>query len=231
MSLAHRHGTALFLAVALAAIGIAALRSFGTRRGPALTVDRSAGEVRLRAIVQPTAMDRPLGVKGHHAIVWDGGRAARWALFRSMASDREVRAALESLGARPGENLTPETWNRREDPHNTEPDKRVEGTPVEVFVAWDGSEGRIPIDTLIAEKGMGRPTFDFHYGGNQRWQPEFKSGCIVCLYSCPGGAIGNRSKTIRDSVREGIVYASLPERLPKRGSSVTIILRPRLEAK
>ncbi|HYI11758.1 MAG TPA: YdjY domain-containing protein [Thermoanaerobaculia bacterium] len=183
-------------------------------------IDRVQREVRIPAVVQPGAMNRPFGVKGHHAIVWKGGRARVWALFVSPVSDRDVRAALESLGARPGENLTPATWTDRKEPGSREPDKRVAGTPVEVFVEWKGSP-RVPLAKLLAEEGN-EPRLDFRYGGNQRWQGQFKSGCIVCLYSCPGGAVGNHAHTIRDYVRDGVVYASRPERLPKGGTEVTI---------
>ncbi|MDP9191511.1 MAG: YdjY domain-containing protein [Acidobacteriota bacterium] len=186
-------------------------------------VDRARGEVRIPAKVQPHAMDRPFGVKGHHAVVWDGGLSKLWALFVSPVSDHDVRAALDSLGARRGENLTPATWNAREDPASSEPDKRVDGTKLEVFVEWGGK--RVPLAHLIAEEGSAAPNVDFRYGGNEAWQKEFHSGCIVCLYSCPGGAIGNHAHTIRDYVKDGVIYASRPERLPKAGSKVTIILK------
>lgn len=192
-------------------------------------IDRARNEVRITARVQPGAMDRPFGVKGHHAIVWKEGRSKTWALFVSETSDRDVRHALESLGAKPGENLTPATWNERENPKSPEPDKRVNGTPVEVFVEWKGSGGRVPLARLIGEKGHEPPRMDFRYGGNQSWQKDFKSGCIVCLYSCPGGAIGNHAHPIRDYVRDGVVYTAKREALPRAGTRVTIILKPRTE--
>lgn len=188
-------------------------------------VDRQRREVRITARVQPRAMSRPFGVQGHHAIVWKGGRAKTWALFVSDVSDRDVRTALQSIGARPGENLTPASWNERENPKSKEPDKRVAGTRVEVFVEWRGSGGRVPLARVLNEKGQPAPRLDFRYGGNQEYQPEFKSGCIVCLYSCPGGAIGNHAHPIRDYVRDGVVYSSLPGKLPKAGTTVTIIFK------
>lgn len=196
----------------------------GGAGGNGLVVDRHAREVRIPAIVQPHAMDRPFGVKGHHAIVWKGGRAKLWALFVADVSDHDVRVALDSLGARRGENLTPDTWNAREDESNREPDKRVEGSRVEVFVEWKGSP-RVPLASLLSEEGKPAPVVDFRYGGNERWQKDFKSGCIVCLYSCPGGAIGNHAHPIRDYVRDGVVYASRADRLPPSGTKVTIILK------
>jgi hypothetical protein len=179
--------------------------------------------VRFTATVQPGAMKRPFGVKGHHAVVWKGGTAHRWALFVSEASDRDVRAALDSLGAKRGENLTPDSWNARNDKRNPEPDKRVEGSRIDVYVEWNSR--RTPLGRVIQEKRKVAPQLDFRYGGNQRYQPEFKSGCIVCLYSCPGGAIGNHAHPIRDYVRDGVVYASVPERLPPAGTKVIIVLK------
>jgi hypothetical protein len=202
--------TLLFTAITLAA-------------SPKPVVDRARSEVRIPAVVQPHAMSRPFGVQGHHAIVWDGGKSKLWALFVSPVSDHDVRVALDSLGARRGENLTPATWNAREDPKSPEPDKRVEGSTIEVFVEWSGK--RVALAHLLAEEGIAAPNVDFRYGGNEAWQKEFHSGCIVCLYSCPGGAIGNHAHTIRDYVRDGVIYASRPERLPRAGTNVTIILR------
>ena len=193
----------------------------------ALVVDRAANEVRFTATVQPSAMSRPFGVQGHHAIVWSGGNAKKWALFVADASDYDVRAALDSLGAHRGENLTEDAWNARKDAANREPDKRVEGTPIDVYVAW--SNHRLPLSQLIAETNHASPLLDFRYGGNERWQKDFKSGCIVCLYSCPGGAVGNHAHPIRDYVRDGVVYSSIISKLPPDGTKVTIILKPRLE--
>jgi hypothetical protein len=192
-------------------------------RTSSLVTDAKHREVRLTATVQPNAMKRPFGVKGHHAIVWKGGRAHRWALFVSDASDHDVRVALDSLGAKRGENLTPDSWHKRKDEKSREPDKRVEGSRIAVYVEWKNR--RTPLGQLIHEKHRAAPQLDFRYGGNERYQEEFESGCIVCLYSCPGGAIGNHAHPIRDYVRDGVVYASVPERLPPAGSKVTIVLK------
>lgn len=188
-----------------------------------LTVHAPQREVRFTATVQPNAMARPFGVKGHHAIVWKGGKSHRWALFVSDASDHDVRVALDKLGAKRGENLTPDSWHQRENPRSAEPDKRVEGSRIGVYVEWN--KRRWPLGRLLKEKHKHAPQLDFRYGGNERFQKEFESGCIVCLYSCPGGAVGNRAHPIRDYVRDGVVYASVPERLPPSGTKVTIVLK------
>jgi hypothetical protein len=145
------------------------------------------------------------------------------ALFVSEASDHEVRVALDTLGAKRGENLEPDAWNARDVETNPEPDRRVEGSRIAVYFEWKNR--RTPLSRVIQEKKVSEPRLDFRYGGNERYQPEFQSGCIVCLYSCPGGAVGNHAHPIRDYVRDGVVYASVPERLPPAGSKVTIVLK------
>jgi hypothetical protein len=193
-----------------------------------LVLDRAHGEVRITATVQD-AMSRPFGVEGHHAVVWSGGGARKWALFVADASDHDVRIALDSLGAKRGENLSAESWNERDNEQSREPDKRVEGTPIDVFVEFGGA--RHSLAELIAEKDRRVPALDFRYGGNERFQKDFRSGCIICLYSCPGGAVGNHSHPIRDYVRDGVVYTSIAKRLPPKGTKITIVLKPRLEKK
>lgn len=213
------------IAVGLAAIALLLAR--GAQSKP--IVDQVHHEVRFTATVQPAAMQRPFGVEGHHAVVWKKGKSHWWALFAADESDHDVRKALDALGARRGENLTPDAWNKRDDPHSAEPDKRVEGTPVDVFVEWN--RVRVPLAELIREEHHASSQLDLRYGGNERYQAEFHSGCIVCLYSCPGGAVGNHAHPIRDYVRDGAVYTAIQERLPRAGTRVTIILKPRLEGR
>jgi hypothetical protein len=196
-----------------------------TTRPSQVAVDRARREIRFTATVQPGAMERPFGVKGHHAIVWKEGKSAMWALFQADASDQEVRRALDELGVRAGDNLTAETWTERDDPRSAAPAMRVDGARVAVLVEWEGSRGAIPLRDLITGHHGEHRKVDFRYGGNERFRKEFKSGCIVCLYSCPGGAIGNRSKTIRDYVNEGVVFEADKQRLPPRGTKVMIILK------
>jgi hypothetical protein len=51
---------------------------------------------------------------------------------------------------------------------------------------------------LVDSHGHG---LDRRFGGNKALAPEWKSGCIVCLYGRPGGKVSNRSYTIRDYVK------------------------------
>lgn len=92
--------------------------------------------------------------------------------------------------------------------------------------SWNGPEAaercRCP---KILERGK-PSSFDFRFGGNERFQKHFRSGCIICDYSCPGGAIGNRNRTIREEVKLGVIFTANERRVPKDGTEVMVIFRP-----
>src|SRR5258706_6679860 len=146
-------------------------------------VDREHREIRFTATVQPDAMAKWTGggVRGHHAITWRGGDAHDRALFVADASDHDVRAALDALGARRGENLTVQSWTARDDPKNPEPDKRVDGSAIDVFLEWDSH--RVALADAIPGKRHAPPHLDLRYRGNEPFLTDLHSGCIVCLYS------------------------------------------------
>jgi hypothetical protein len=62
-------------------------------------------------------------------------------------------------------------------------------------------------------------------GGHRANIPKWKSGCIACLYSCPGSKVGNAKSTVRDYVRNPERYRVRPGVLPADGTPVTIVLR------
>lgn len=195
---------------------------------PGLVVDRDRREVRIPAVAHPSHLSRFFVQPGHHAVVWQKGRAHYGALFESLVSDHDVRVALRALGGVAGENLTEATWNDRRKSESREPDKRVEGTGVDVFAEWAGSGGPVPLSQLILENG--KPSrFDFRFGGNEGFQKDFKSGCIVCDYSCPGGAIGNHNRTIREEQQLGEIFTVNRGRVPPDGTPVTIVVRLRIQ--
>lgn len=212
----------LLASALLAAVCVAARKT--SAGDDEIVVDEKRREIRFGAVVQPNAMTRPLGVEGHHAIVSRHGRASFWALFKADPDDLAIRRALERLGARAGENLPLETWTKREDPSDPRPSIRVDGSEVDVLVSWKG-RAAVPLSTLLIDRREDKGRLDFRYGGNERHRSEFRSGCIVCLYSCPGGAVGNRNETIRNWVEEGAVFSSRKDVLPRNGSRVTITIR------
>ncbi len=134
---------------------------------------------------------------GYHLIVWDEGGAADHSLFVASVSDVQVLDALESLGARPGNALTIDSWEDRNEPDAEAPDRMVRGPQVEIEFVLDNGTVLVLSDLLTDEGGRG---FDMRFGGHRDNIPEWHSGCVVCLYSCPGSKVGNASYTVRDFV-------------------------------
>ncbi len=175
-----------------------------------MLIDEQHRTITLLAEFRPGAFSgRWKTTPNYHAVVWKKGRAAREALFVARVDDRTFHRALETLGATPGNNLNAAVWDYRKNKNRPEPDTRIEGTPVEVSFWWPGLPGPLPLDSLLHDPG-GRG-FDFRFGGNLAMIPKWKSGCIVCLYSCPGSKVGNYQYTVRDYVQRTTHFQVRPE--------------------
>jgi hypothetical protein len=166
-----------------------------------------------------------MGMPGYHLIVWKDGRASMAALFRAEVTDTEVLNALERLGSKPGNALGMATWEERKDPKAKAPDKVIQGPPVEILVRVPGRAAPLTLSQILEDPG-GRG-FDMRFGGHRANIPKWHSGCVVCLYSCPGSKIGNARYTVRDYV-EGTTRFRVKEGvLPEDGTRVGIVLRLR----
>ncbi len=184
---------------------------------------RPPDEVELTAFVDAGPFDGGWMMPGYHALVWTGGRAAHAALLRTDVSDRRVLAALRSLGARPGDNVPMAAWDERENPGSAAPDTVIAGPPVAVLLRLPGRADLVPLEAVLVDPG-GRG-LDLRLGGHEANIPRWKSGCIVCLYSCPGSKIGNARYTERDYVRGATRFRARRDILGKDGTSVGIVLR------
>lgn len=160
---------------------------------------------------------------GYHLIVFRGGAAAASALFRAGVTDLEVLEALEFLGAHPGNALSPEAWEERDDPASGAPDAVIAGPPVEVLVRRPGDAAPVPLASLLEDPG-GRGV-EMRFGGHRANMPRWRSGCIACLYSCPGSKVGNARYTVRDYVQGATAFRVRPGALPADGTAVTLVLR------
>jgi hypothetical protein len=190
-----------------------------------LQIDKGKAEVRILADLQPLAFfgSRLFGTPNYHAVVWKGGAAANEALLAAYTDDNSFYDAMISIGAVPGNNLTMAAWNDRKDKKSTAPDTRVKGTGVRVFVWWPDLPSPLPLQDLFLNSG-GRG-IDMRFGGNQALIPEWHSGCIACLYSCPGGKVSNHAYTIRDYVREPSNFSVNFSKVPKKKTKAVVIFR------
>ncbi len=160
---------------------------------------------------------------GYHFVVWEGGRAGDGALFRSQVTDTQVLEALESLGGQPGNALGLDVWDERDDPSSTAPDKIIKGPAVEILVRVPGRQEPLTLDEILIDPGG--KGFDMRFGGHRANIPRWKSGCVVCLYSCPGSKVGNARYTVRDFVDGTTRFAVREGALPADGTEVTLIFR------
>jgi hypothetical protein len=189
-------------------------------------IDSLRHEVRVFAKFQPDKFSGFLRfVPNYHLLVWGDGKAAREALFATPAPDTALIDALEKLGAVPGNNLTMDAWDKRQDPAHPAPQTSIAGTPMEIFIWWKNLSAPKPLAELLNDPG-GRG-LDFRFGGNRDLIKYWHSGCLVCLYSCPGSKVGNAAYTVRDYATGATKFSPRQNRLPKSGSEVAIIFRIR----
>ncbi len=220
----------VILLVANATFSLAFDQMKGLSEKTPMIVDRNACEIRLLATLQPDAFG-PGWFKqlpGHHAVAWRGGRKSHEALLKTFSSDTEVFEALISLGAKPGNNLTQEVWDERNNPESRAPERRVEGDRVVALVWWEGLKDPLPLSALL-HNPSGKD-LDLRFGGHKSLIPVWESGCIICMQSCPGAKISNRNCTIRDYVQGKATFTVNDASVPKGKTKAVIIVRP-VEAK
>lgn len=186
-----------------------------------LTVEGPAA-ISFPAVVDAAGFTAGDDLIGYHLVVWGKGGAAGGALFRTAVSDVEVLDALEALGAVSGNGLGIESWDERLNPQSPAPDRVIVGPPVEVRVrSADGQE--LGLGDILEDPG-GRG-FVMRFGGHRDNIRRWHSGCVVCLYSCPGSKVGNAGYTVRDFVDGATHFRPRAGILPADGSEVQIVLR------
>jgi hypothetical protein len=209
----------LLVALSLLLVAVACA---GDDPPPGRVVRVSDDSIEFPATVAAGAFNRPLGMPGYHAIVWRGGRAAGAALFRAEVTDVQVLDALEALGGKPGNGLGMASWDERKDPKNPAPDQTIAGPPVEILVRLPGRSTPTPLADLLEDPG-GRG-LEMRLGGHRANIPKWHSGCIACLYSCPGSKLGNARYTVRDYAKETTRFRAKAGVLPPDGTVVTILV-------
>ncbi len=199
-----------------------ALSAVASAQQKGITIDTAARSVTFSGTIHPGRFNGAnSSLNDHHFIVWRKGGAAGNALILSDANDLDVQRALQSLGAVAGENLTLDTWEKRADLSHRDPDLAVKGSGIDVRVAWGGHAPVGASDILVDKGGKG---FRFRLGGHERHIATWRSGCVVCLESCPGGRISNAAYTMRDLYNGRAKFTVRKELLPADGTPVTITM-------
>lgn len=184
---------------------------------------RRPDTVEFMARINGAGFDGSWMMRGYHAVVWKGGRMSGAALLVAEVSDLQVLGALESLGAKPGDNLPMDTWDERRDHDHTAPDRIIAGPGIEILLRLPGGPPLTPLTAVLDDPG--RRGLEMRFGGNRHNIPEWKSGCVVCLYSCPGSKVGNARYTVRDYVRGTTRFRTRKGALPPDGTRVGVVFR------
>jgi hypothetical protein len=183
---------------------------------------RPPNEIELTATVHAKRFDGWIH-PGYHAIVWREGGAARLALLAADASDVEVLDALERLGAKPGAALPIEAWTKRKDAKSPAPDAVAAGPRITILLRLPGKVELVPLASVL-EDSAGRG-LDMRLAGNRVNVGKWESGCVACLFSCPGGKVGNAAYTVRDYEKSSTRFRVRPGALPKDGTKIGVVLR------
>jgi hypothetical protein len=186
---------------------------------PVLDVDWATRTVQIEAIAQRGAFEASLPPDHqYHALVYAGGGAAGRSLFVTEAADTTLARIFREMGAEDGGGVPMAAWNLRWVPLVPQPDARVTGTVVAVSVSW-GGRAPVPLASILQDPG-GRG-IEFRFGGNEEHDDHWHSGCILCLFSCPGGVISNAAYTIREHQRGRTRFWPTAE-MPSDGTRVTL---------
>lgn len=186
----------------------------------ASVVTVSETSIEFPAVVTAAGFEEESDMAGYHFIVWHDGRAASRSLFRAEVSDVQVLDAIEALGAVPGNALSIDSWDERYEPDSTAPDKIIEGPPVDLYVIIPGQSEPLALEDILLDPGQ--RGFDMRFGGHRANIGQWHSGCVVCLYSCPGSKIGNAAYSVREFVDGTTRFRVRPGVLPEDGTEVTI---------
>ncbi len=185
-------------------------------------IDIERGRLYLPATFHPNAYDGWFThTKNYHAVVWQGGGASGTSPFTTPVDDATLYRTLVKLGAVPGNNLKDEAWAERKNRSHPAPDQRVQGSPVKLLVWWPALQYILPIDSLFTDPGG--QGIELRFGGNLALIEKWHSGCIVCLYSCPGGKVSNRAYSIRDYVEKKTNFEINKKTAPHSETSVVLI--------
>jgi hypothetical protein len=197
----------------------------GLSKKTPMVVNESSREIRLLAELKPSRFEPGwfTQLPGHHAVTWKGGKKSDEALFVTYVSDEDFYDAMRSLGAQPGNNLTTEAWTERDNPNSKAPKVKVKGDPVEILVYWKELESPVRLESaLVDPSGKG---IDMRFGGHKSFIEVWRSGCIACLQSCPGGKVSNHNYTLRDYAKDLATFKVNYSLVPKGHRRAVVIFR------
>ena len=203
----------LALVALWAASALAAGMPAGLTRENPLLVDAKGHSVTFLAEVNGKFFYTPT----RHAAVFKGGNYGDMAVLRGLVSPKQFHDALVSIGAKPGENMTPDNMTTT----------HVQGDVLDVTVSYDGAPKAYSLNEVIKDSN-GKP-IDIRFGGNLPLSTTKNTGCLICLDSCPVGIASNATYTYGAvEKRNEVGFTGIKEHLPADGQlvAVTVTVKP-----
>ncbi|HFZ8995995.1 TPA: YdjY domain-containing protein [Citrobacter freundii] len=149
-----------------------------------------------------------------HGIVYEGGSNNGKALFVGYAAPKALYDALVQLKATPGNNMTN---SNRENTH-------VAGSKLQLTVNWAGAPGPYTFDEVLPDSN-GRK-IDMRFGGNLQDALARKTGCLVCMDSCPAAIVSNAVYTYGAiEKRDEVTFTGNASLLPADGTLATVTFK------
>ena len=140
-----------------------------------IKVDKEAGTVTVLTQVNGKYFTE---VTRHGSVFKDGSNGAK-SVFTAYANPVDFYNALIEIGAKPGDNMTPDNASTT----------KVEGTALDLKVTWNGAEKEYDVNEVIKDSTGNKIAFKF--GGNLERAKAKNTGCLSCLDSCPVGIVSN----------------------------------------
>lgn len=178
-----------------------------------IVVNKDKKEVTFNAEVNGTYFTEPT----RHLAVFKDGSNGEKAILRGLADEKEFYAAMEDIGAKPGNNLTADDMKA-----DYKEGKKVDGDKVNVFLKWEGHDEVPAIDAIKSDK---KYTPDFRFGGNLESAKKNNTGCLICLDSCATGIISDAAWPVGTTQQKINNFYGNKDVLPKDGTQVQVIVR------
>lgn len=182
----------------------------GLSRTNPIRIDTQTGTVTILAQVN----GRFLNEDTRHGIVFEGGSNGDKSILTGLVDPKTFHDALLKINAKPGNNMT---FDNKEATH-------VTGSKLEIMINWAGADRPYSIDETIIDSNSKK--FDMHFGGNLQAAEDKKSGCLVCLDSCPVGIVSNAAYTYGAvEKRSEVKFIGNKSILPPDATLVTVTFR------
>ena len=173
-----------------------------------IKVDKEAGTVTVLSQVNGKYFTE---VTRHASVFKDGSNGTK-SVFTAYATPVDFYNGLIEIGAKPGNNMTPDNATTT----------KVEGTPLDLKVTWNGADKEYDVNEVIKDSNGSKIAFKF--GGNLDRSKVKNTGCLSCLDSCPVGIISNSTYTYGAVVKtKEVKFTGNQDILPEDGTYVATI--------